>query len=343
MAADLPQMDRFLITPAVRRHVGATIPLALFGALVLIAPLRIGAAQSSAMHMVLDARTPCRTQPDTAARVVRVYDLGSIIDEERGAHLGTGNWLSTQSAYVSGPHPPCWVARASSVLLDPVHPESALLTLTERASASARTVPFLDLVAIENLLLERYASTLEQSGLLQFRRLLIVEKANAGLDALSRNPLEVAWVRAHGDVLAQDPFSSGAYGLAAPYWALYDRFKAAPWADEIAWHAAQLGRPTDECYSDCVLTSRILEGPMQYWLRLPQGANITAALALATKAAKYAADLACYDRTQRPPLQSDSPVPPQMLDTIRNSLTLVPLEAKRALLDQLSMAEAKCR
>jgi hypothetical protein len=321
----------------------AAVVRQLVSALVVLALPRVAVAQGSSQRMALEAETKCRVEPDTTAQVVRSYQLGRIIDVERGTLRGGTLWLSTETVYVSGLHPLCWINGALTVPHDPNHPDSALVALTGRVLRQDVGMRFDDFITVENLLLGRYAATLQESGLLQYRRLLIVEKANAMRDVLAEKPLEVAWALAHRDVLARDPFAAGLYQLAKPYWDLYDRFQTATWADELAWHAAQLRRPTDECYSDCVLTAGIIEGPMQYWRRLPRGKAIVPAIELAIKTAQYAADLACYDRKERPVSQSESPVPAPLLSEIRSSLALVTVDAKRQLLDRLAEAEAKCR
>lgn len=293
--------------------------------------------------MVLAAEAPCHAQPTSESGIVRSYRLGDVIDIDSAAARGGATWFATETMYVSGLHPPCWIEGRVTTSYDRAHPETALDTLTAYVLRSATSVRFEDLVAAENLLLGPQAAALRRSALLQYRRLVIVAKANAALDVLRETPLEVAWVLAHRDFLAQDPFAAGSYPLAKPYWELYERFKTAPWADDLAWNAAQLTPPTDECYSDCVLTVGIVDGPMQYWTRLPKGNAIAAALQMAIGAAKQAAQLACFDRKDHPGSQSESPVPPDMVEKIRSSLSAVTMPAKDQLLAVLSDAEAKCR
>lgn len=313
-------------------------------AFILLALPTAAHSQRSGQRIVLQAEAPCRDNPATGAHVVRSYRLGDVIDADDSAPRGGTTWYSTETVYVSGLHPSCWIAGETTTSFDRSHPEIALDTLTRRMLQVAdSSLRFEDLVASENLLIGRYAFAFQESGLLQYRRLLIVERANAALNVLKESPLEIAWLLAHRTFLAQDPFADGLYPLAQPYWALYDRFKTAPWADELAWKAAQLRPPTDECYSDCVLTVGIVEGPMQYWKRLPHGKSIGAALDAAIKAAKYATDFACYDRQERAPSKSESPVRPELLQQIRTSLTAVTVASKRTLLAQLAEAEAKCR
>jgi hypothetical protein len=143
----------------------------------------------------------------------------------------------------------------------------------------------------------------------------------------------------HRDLLADDSVD-GWYPRSAPYWQLYERFKQETWADELAWAASQRTRPTDECYSHCVLQVHLIDGPLQYWVRRPQGTRVNQALARAVDLAAYAASMACYDR--RAPSQSQSPVPADLLRRIRASLSDVTASGKQQLLSHLADAEKRC-
>ncbi|HEY4218736.1 MAG TPA: hypothetical protein VGM67_16455 [Gemmatimonadaceae bacterium] len=312
-------------------------------ALAILGVPLILAAQDGGQRLVLEQGVPCRVEPDWAARVVRSYKLGQIIYIERDTLRGTSKWSSTETTLESGSHPPCWIEQPLTVTLEREHVDSAVLALTGHALQANRHPSFEELVAVENLLITTYAPWVQQSGLLQYRRLLVVEKASEARDNGSDKPLEVAWLVSHATFLAQDPFASGYYPLSKPYWDLFDRYPTAAWADELAWHAAQLPIPTDECYSDCVLKFHLIDGPMQYWRRLPHGNAIAAAIADGIKAAAYADTLACYDRKEHPGYPTDSPVPPAMVREIRSSLAAVTISSKKQLLDLLADAEAKCR
>jgi hypothetical protein len=316
----------------------------LLGCTVIVLGLpRLARSQGSEQRIVLEVETPCRDAPAADARVVRSYRVGQVVDVKQAALRGGTTWYSTETVYIAGVHPLCWMDGGTTASYDQSRPDAALDTLTARMVRPTAHLQFEDLVAVENLLIGPQASALARSGLLQFRRLLIIEKANAALDAMDPAPLEVAWLLAHREYLAQDPFAIASYALAKPYWQLFARYKTALWADDLAWHAAQLREPTDECYSDCVLKVGIIEGPMQYWSRLPHGHSIDAALSAGIKAATYATELACYDQSDRPKTKSDSPMPPELLRRIRSSLSPVTADAKRRLLAILAEGEAKCR
>jgi hypothetical protein len=300
----------------------------------------LAGAQELRSMIVLDANTACRAQPDTNASIARSFALGSQIYVTRDTVSLGMSWVVPEEDGDS--HLTCWIERTHTEPFDQNIPEAPLIDLTARLVQKGRRASFEEFVAAENLLLGPYVATLKTSPLLQYRRLLIVEEAGRRVDKRADQPLYMAWFLAHSDLLAESPFSSSVIPLAKPFWKLYAGNPTAPWADDLAWHAAQITRPTDECYSDCVLHEKIMDGPMQYWRRLPHGNAIGAAIKDGADMAKYAASMACYDRKDRL-AYTESPVPPQYLREIRASLSRVTIPEKRQLLEQLSVAEAKCR
>jgi hypothetical protein len=193
---------------------------------------------------------------------------------------------------------------------------------------------------VDNLLAYDFASALASSGLLQFRRLSIIERAVSLLSATGwvaeREPLKRAWLLSHPDLLKYFSPADSWFLQPETYWSLYDQHADALWAEELAWAAAQLHVPGDECYSYCTLqtVSRTLQ---QYWTRRPSGASINEAIGKAVPKAKYALQLAC---------EEDSYTPRAFLDQMRSSLADVTVQGKRdllRLLDELEQAQAKCK
>ena len=319
-----------------------TAALWLVGAAGVLMAATVAHAQRLSAYMVLEPLAPCRVDPEAGARVIGSARLGITVWADRDTTHDNTQWYSAE-AIVSEAGGRCWLDARSVIRVDGNRPGPALELLTERALDPKTPWAFADLVAAENVLIGPYRSALQRSGLLQFRRLLIIARANRVPSDGAQDPLREAWVLAHSEYLADDPFGGGSYALSQPYWNLFEKFKKASWADELAWKAAQLTPPTDECYSECVLSFHILRGPVQYWRRLPRGTHVEEALTTAIASAKYATDLACYDRKTTRGSRSESPVPLDLTATIRNSLLRVTALEKRELLKYLKEAEDKCR
>src|SRR5207245_1207356 len=100
----------------------------------------------------------------------------------------------------------CWVPGPLTAEFVADKPESALLAVADHILRRKDPVMFGEYVDAENLLLnEGFSSSLQSSGLLQFRRLQIVERVTRVPSALGRivatDPLKRAWFIAHRDFL----------------------------------------------------------------------------------------------------------------------------------------------
>ncbi len=100
---------------------------------------------------------------------------------------------------------------------------------------------------MDNLLTHDFSSALAPSGLLQFRRLRIIDRASslrsAYLDSVAKDPMTHAWFLSREDLLKYFEPDGRWYLKPEAYWSLYEKNKQAPWAEELAWAAAQLTIP----------------------------------------------------------------------------------------------------
>jgi hypothetical protein len=210
--------------------------------------------------------------------------------------------------------------------------ESAFAAIADHVLARGDSASFETLVEAENFLIEPnpYAnvgqSPLATSGLLQFRRLLLIENASRLVNAhdVKNAPLQHAWILAHRNVLQFAEPDAMWFIPNEHLWKLYDANAAAPWAEELAWHAARRTPPSDECGADCYLRM-IAYGPQQYWTRLPNGRSIDRVLTFATQLADHAIGAIGEERPTRP-----------AIDGVRGSLARVGAPGKQAVLDRLT-------
>jgi hypothetical protein len=292
-------------------------------------------------RMIAGTKVACRSEANSAANLrtrLLIGDVFLIREQSQDGLWYRGSFQGLDD---------CWVSAHLTVEFSTSDPGPAVLAAVDRM-LQVESATFEDLVETDRLF---HSNTFENSpassGLLQYRRLALIERAvkskEARLrDAVLRDPWKASWIELHRDVLGVDYFGGGWYVRAEPYWKIYDAHKDAWWADELAWTASQHGYPTDECYSDCVL-QLLSATSMQYWARHPNGASIDKAIQAGTSMAKYAASLACYDRNPaRPNRPSDSPVPQALVQQIRESLVPISVPGKADLLAFLAEAEQKC-
>jgi len=291
------------------------------------------------LRMVIAAGVVCRAQPYALAERVYTYNLGDLVGVTKETSEGGALWYFDQWR-VSGQSPFCWVYGPLTTEFKETDPEPALLAVIDHVLQRPNESRFEDYVAVENLLAEgRFSAVVRSSGLLQFRKLNLLNQALSREDArgrmFDRDPLKKAWVQSHGDLVYYFDADDQWQVRPEAYWSLYEEYQQAPWAEELASTAAQLFVPSDQCYAHCLL-NKIDKTFLQYWTRYPKGSTIGPALTKATALAKYAANLACLDK------ETDYSVPRSLLDKIRLSLQEVTAPEKRQLLGYLDQIERKC-
>lgn len=246
------------------------------------------------MRMIAATNVACRAAPDPSAPAVRSYRLGDRVPARHATDKASNWFLSLWDR--------CWVAVHLSTPYDRGNPEPALLAAADHILARTRPVPFADYVAVENLLLQTMnpphsgRSVLASSGLLQFRRLQIITRAIATPEASGRKvakaPLMAAWFLAHDRLVRYFGPADEWYVPVDVYWELFEKHKAERWAEELAWAAAQIWMPSDECYTACAL-GKIVGTFARYWSEYPRGVHVSDALARAAKLSDYGAAGGC--------------------------------------------------
>ena len=305
-------------------------PVALISALALSGGLRVNQATDS-LRLIVATGTVCHSLPDPGSPIAGRYHFGDVIGASKSTKgLGGALWYF-DSWRVMGISPTCWVRANETVPFDRDHPDAGFAAVVDRVLARD-SASFETLVEAENYLIEpnHYANVgatpLASSGLLQFKRLLLIERAAKLVDAhaVEESPLRRAWVLAHSDYLYFFEPDAMWFIANTKFWALFDANRAAPWAEQLAAFAAQRVPPSDECGADCFLW-KISEGPQQYWTRLPNGRSIEKALTLAIQLADYAIQAIDEEAPTR-----------RAIDGVRASLAHVDASGKQALLDRLA-------
>lgn len=286
---------------------------------------------SDSLRLIVATGATCHTLTDSDSPIAERYHLGDVVGASKSATRGGRIWYF-DAWRVKGISPSCWVPANVTVPFDREHPESGFAAVAGRVLAND-SASFETLVEAENFLVEPNPndagiglSPIATSGLLQFRRLMLVERASRLVTSFSVHdaPLQRSWILAHRETLGFSEPDGMWFVPNEHYWKLYDANVGAPWAEELAWHAAQRTPPGDECGADCFL-GMIAYGPQQYWMRLPNGRSIDKVLTLANKLA----DDAIAGIEEEAPTR-------KAVDAVRSSLARVSAPEKLALLDRLA-------
>ena len=302
-------------------------------------------SQAMEMRLVIGTGVVCRAQPDRDSPVVAAHRLGEPLTVR-----GITRDRSGAAWYEVVERRACWVSGPLTVdFAGYDSPDTALGAIAAHALALGANASFEHLVAVDNLLLERklgrsryVRAPAEVPPLLELRHLQVVDRAARTIDgrrAAERDPLRNAWLLAHADVVTHFGPGDLYHVRGSQFWALYERHRTSPLAEEIAWTAAESPVFTDECYIECHL-SVLAQSYMPYWSQFPRGRRVLVAVASGmrrvARAARYC-PLVAVGYLQESPGQIRT-----LLGSLRESLQNVTVAGKDDLLGHLAEIEATC-
>ncbi len=300
--------------------------------------------QEMETRLVIGTGVVCRAQPSPNSPAVTAPRLGEPLTVRDLVRDRSGTaWYEVVGRRA------CWVSGPLTVAFAYDSPDTALVAVAEHALALGANASFEHLVAIDNLLLERrLRRTLYSRApaavppLLELRHLQIVDRAARRIDgsrAAERDPLRNAWVLAHADVVTHFEPGDLYHVQGSKFWALYERHRTSPLAEEIAWIAAETPVFTDECMTECQLS--VLAGSyMPYWSQFPRGRHVQEAV---TNGARVVAGAARYCPLVAAEYLQERPDQIRTLTgSLRESLQNVTVAGKDDLLRHISEIEATC-
>lgn len=309
----------------------------------LLTGLGIGPLRAEEIHFrrAVDIRMFCRPQPDPAAPTLERILPGQKLWVSRQIQAGNAVWYAAGGSPPGQP-PRCWIYGPGTVEFDEQHPGAGWLAMLDRVLARD-DVNFEEYVEVDNALQSADSpqdrKAIDESGPIQFRRLQMIARAvwADGMDRVTveRNPLKLAWILGHKDILAYAEPDGHWYLRKEPYRVLLERYQSEAWAEDIAWALTPAG-PGDECYSVCAL-EQMAEGPLWYLSRCPAGAHAHEAMKDAAEQASYAAAMACSKEAD------DGHMPDGLLQKIRQGLSSIAMPEKQGILRSLDQIDRKCK
>ena len=324
-----------------RRHF-TSLPHAVCWAVVLVA---CGASVDAQDRIVIGTDVACRGEPDRDAPVVRGHHLGYRLYRPSRVTVDGDEWYSLD-------HGPCWTYGPLTAEVTR-NPATTLLAVAEHALALEDAADFEHLVAVDNLLIAPWTSGLRIDAvppMLALRHLQIVDRAADRVRFSPTNhvePLQHAWVLGRSGQVEVASFSRVFYVPAEVYWELYERYADAPEADAIAWAAAQVHIPIDDCEPVCLL-SVVAQSTMRYWVAFPNGSHIVEAIERSAErieeASRYCVQITSggIGRSPRLGFESVRVSIEEYSAQIRRSLDAVTVSAKDALLTHLDDLDYWC-
>jgi hypothetical protein len=325
----------------IRRYEARGIPLLMFS----LALLNGQNAGDQRDRFVVDTNIVCHSKPTLDAVTSVALPVGTKFPVSQAAQTDGKTWYFDASS-ITRQNPSCWVYGPNTEALNILNPDRLRLAILDHILAR-KEVKLDEYVEVENFLIENNDSRRPSvgatiPGLVRFRLLQMLDRALQTTemqnvkDRFGGESLTRAWVLSHGGLF--EFFEPGGEWYIEPsrYWELFEANRSEPGAEELAWYAASLPTHTDECYSNCVL-QQLVDRPLQYWKRYPNGPHIAEAISQAADRAHVAAEGAC-ERTS-----PETAVPRERLTEIRASLTKVTHTGKEPILKSLDDIERKCR
>ena len=297
------------------------------------------------MRIALGSDVVCRGRAERGAPVVTPLRLGDPFSTKRVVtDAANAVWYEVADLRV-----PCFVFGALTAPFDGYDkPDAALAAIANHALAPETKATFHHLVAVDNLLLERkrrngrfFQSPAEMPPLLHVRHLQVIDRAarTTGRRQAAQDPLVMAWVLAHADLVRYFEPGGRYIVLGSHYWEIYEKYQTSAAAEEIAWVAAEVPVPADECYTECHLGA-LAQTYMRYWRRFPEGPHALEAVTHGVRRAQYAArycPLIAGNHVHGDPKQIRT-----LVSDVRESLQQVRLAEKTELSSYLSEIEATC-
>jgi hypothetical protein len=287
-------------------------------------------------RLISGSDVACRQQPDRVAPIVAKLSLGDLVVVREESSSEAANWYLLErrtAASRDAAQSPCWVHGSLTVEFSEADPQAALLEIARRLLASEAT-PFENYLQFEKLLgRPGFRPATATSAQIQLRRLQIIDRAGRILkDQYPEGVSKRNWLIEHRDLLNYFEPDAAWHVRPDAFWDLFERYKNTTDAEEIAWTAAQVVIPSDECMESCVL-EKLQRTYSRYWKEFPKGTHLSKALAVALDYARYAASVACQDE----PAESR-----RRAEIVRSSLTPIVNPVKRELVAYLNEVIRKC-
>lgn len=297
--------------------------------------------------MAIGTGVTCRAQPDRDSPVVASLRLAEpfTVGDVRADRSDDAVWYEVDRSRSS-----CWVFGPLTVPFEGYqNPDAALLAIAEHVLGLNENASFERLVAVDNLLLERtrrrgryFGSPAAVPPILELRHLQIVDRAAraiGGRSAAQKDPLTMAWVLSHSDLVSDFEPGNLYHVNGARFWELYERSTASPDAEEIAWAAVETPVFTDECSTECHL--RVLaETYRGYWRAFPRGIHLFDAVTEGVRRVERAARYCVLVSGKY--LPEDRGQIRTLVNRLRESLSGVTAAGKDDLLSHLAEIEATC-
>ena len=253
------------------------------GCCLVIAVAATWAQTTAPQLVVLGRNVACRAAPALSGAVVVRLDVADLVDQA-ATESGPPDWV--QVAIDDGST--CFVSRRLVTPFDATAPERAVVAIVESTARLTGRMPFGRMAAVHALFENRWQGiTIEGSAEMELLELQVLQQTADTIDYWQDQSFNwrpdiaaAAWVDRYEPRLFY--FQSAAYlGVAvvpSTFWALHDKYRDDPLADQIAWAASQKVQ-MGECDGTLICElQHWLSSRFEYLQRHPEGAYVAETL-----------------------------------------------------------------
>ena len=248
-------------------------------------------ALANGQYAVLGRQVACRDAPALSGEVVARLDVADLV-QPAAEPSGETNWIHI----VTGANLSCFVFAKLLTPFDAEAPELALKAIVRSTSQLTGRMPFGRMTTVADLFKNRWQGIrIEGSLEMELLRLQVLERT---ADAIHWSELRLPEVRQWAEQNRPPVFyfePGGMYAVyAGTYWYLHDKYADHPWADSIAWVAAQRHDHHD-CAGSMICWVIVTMHELGYIQRHPTGAYLPEALAHLAERLSHATGRTCHE------------------------------------------------
>ena len=250
------------------------------GCWLVIAVAATWAQTTEPQLVVLGRNVACRAAPALSGVVVVRLDVADLVDQA-ATESGPPDWV--QVAIDDGST--CFVSRRLVTPFDATAPERAVVAIVESTAGLTGRMPFGRMAAVHALFENRWQGiAVEGSAEMELLELQVLDRTAGTIDFWDDSSLNTwrpeiaaaAWIdRNRPRVIAVVRFP----GVPSEtFWALHDKYRDDPLADQIAWAASQKEQ-MGECDGTLICElQHWLSSRFEYLQRHPEGAYVAETL-----------------------------------------------------------------
>ncbi len=248
-------------------------------------------ASADGQYAILGRQVACRDAPSLSAEVVARLDVADLV-EPASEPSESQDWIHVS---IDG-EDDCFIFSKLLTPFDPGEPERALAAIVKSTNRLTGRMPFGRMAKVHGLFEKKWQGVqIEGSLEMELLELLVLVQTTESIGWYDRRRPDVTeWYKRSGPPVYY--FEPGGIFAVRPeaFWSLHEKYAYHPWADSVAWIAAQQPAYHD-CEGSLECWMRVLSHELEYIKRHQNGAHVPELLARLSERLAHADKDTCDD------------------------------------------------